>query len=139
MPGVAEIIAGPVSTLIGELIDRLFPNKDAQAKERAELMLQAQQIDLQLAQAQNAVNQAEATSTSIFVAGWRPFIGWTCGVAFAYKFVVQPFLIFLLIACDSKFDYHALPVLDWSDMGTVLMGILGLGGMRTVEKIKGAS
>jgi hypothetical protein len=136
---VAQIVAGPFATLITNIIDRLFPDKDAQAAQRAELLLQAQQIDLQLSQAQNAVNQAEAANPSVFVAGWRPFIGWVCGVAFAYKYVIQPFLIFMLIAGGSHFDATKLPVLDWSDMGTVLLGMLGLGTMRSVEKVKGAA
>lgn len=85
---------------------------------------------------QAAVNQAEASSGSIFVAGWRPFIGWVCGAAFAYKFVFQPFLIFILVACGSTFDVKQLPVLDWSEMSSVLLGMLGLAGMRSFEKMQ---
>ena len=85
---------------------------------------------------QAAINQQEAASSSLFIAGWRPFLGWTCGGAFAYKFVLQPFLVFILIACHSSFDVKLLPSLDWTEMSTVMFGMLGLGGMRTFEKIK---
>lgn len=86
---------------------------------------------------QTAINVEEAKSESIFVSGWRPFIGWVCGLAFAYKFIIQPFLIFGLVAYGSTFDYKQLPTLDWSELSMVLMGLLGLGGLRSIEKVKG--
>lgn len=86
---------------------------------------------------QAAINQQEASSNSLFVAGWRPFLGWTCGAAFAYKFVLQPLLVFLLIAFHSDFNVKLLPSLDWTEMSTVMFGMLGLGGMRTFEKFQG--
>lgn len=86
---------------------------------------------------QAAINQAEASSNSIFVAGWRPFLGWTCGAAFAYKFVMQPFLVFIIVACSVKFDVKLLPALDWAEMSTVMFGMLGLTGARTFEKMQG--
>lgn len=86
---------------------------------------------------QAAINQQEASSNSLFVAGWRPFLGWTCGAAFAYKFVLQPLLVFLLVAFHSDFNIKLLPSLDWAEMSTVMFGMLGLGGMRTFEKFQG--
>lgn len=86
---------------------------------------------------QSAINVEEAKNSSIFIAGWRPFIGWTCGAAFAYKFVLQPFLVFIIISCQIKFDIKLLPALDWAEMSTVLLGMLGLGGMRSFEKYNG--
>lgn len=136
--GIVSILADPISTLVTDLLDRIFPDKDKQAAQRAEFMLKAQELDAQLAQGQLAINQAEATNTNIFVSGWRPFIGWVCGGAFAYKFILQPLMIFLLLAFHSTFDPKIMPVLDWSEMSTVLLGLLGLGTMRSIEKIKGA-
>ena len=83
------------------------------------------------------INKAEAASASVFKGGWRPFIGWTCGFAFAYHFVMQPFLLF----CVAMFglDIPALPQFDMSSLMTVLMGMLGLGGLRTYEKKTGVS
>jgi Holin of 3TMs, for gene-transfer release len=85
--------------------------------------------------AQIEVNKQEAASPSLFVAGWRPWIGWTCGMAFAWAFVLQPLLTFALAAAGHKMD---LPTLDLSQMMPVLLGMLGLGAMRTYEKIQGA-
>ena len=85
--------------------------------------------------AQLEINKAEAASGSLFKGGWRPFVGWTCGIAFAYHFVLQPLLIFV-------FAYIGLetPDLPKFDVGTllpVLGGMLGIGGLRSYEKTKG--
>ena len=136
--GVLPLVIGPVADLLGNLIDKIFPDKNAQAAQRAELMLEAQKIDADLAKGQLAINQVEAASDNLFVAGWRPFIGWVCGVAFAYKFILQPLAVFVLLASGSTFDAKTLPVLDWAEMSTVLLGLLGLGTMRSIEKVKGA-
>lgn len=88
---------------------------------------------------QASINAVEAANSNIFVAGWRPFIGWVCGASFAYKFVVQPFLVFIIVACGVNFDVDSMPDLDWSEMSTVLLGMLGLGGLRTLEKVQGVS
>jgi hypothetical protein len=122
--------------IVGEVLDRFFPNKEE--KERAAREIEAKltehlaKIDL----AQLEVNKAEAKSRNIFVAGWRPFVGWTCGMALAYTYVIQPILIFGL----AHFGYWVdLPPLDMSTMMPVLLGMLGLGGLRSFEKYKGVS
>jgi hypothetical protein len=126
-----------------KLVDRLFP--DAKAADAAKLeLLKMQQTgdlaqmnaDLQLSLGQIEVNKVEAASTDIFTSGWRPFVGWTCGAAFAYKFVLAPFIVLGLTAAGHPIS---LPVLDFTEMSTILLGMLGLGGMRTVEKIKGVA
>ena len=133
----------PIATLlpsllpvVGDVLDRFFPNKEE--KERAEREIAAKltehlaKIDL----AQLEVNKAEAASRNIFVAGWRPFVGWTCGMALAYTYVVQPILVFGL----AHYGYWvALPPLDMSTMMPDLLGMLGLGGLRSFEKYKGVS
>lgn len=86
---------------------------------------------------QTAINAAEAANSSIFVAGWRPWIGWVCGAAFAYKFVLQPLLVFIIVACGVHFDIKLLPALDWYELYPVLLGMLGMGGLRTYEKMQG--
>ena len=87
------------------------------------------------AMAQVEVNKAEAGHRSIFVAGWRPFIGWTCGVALAYHFVIAPLITFG--AGWAGTPIPDLPTFDMDSLMTVLLGMLGLGGMRTFEKAKG--
>jgi|SRR6185369_10508881 len=117
---------------ISSLLDRLIPDPAERQKEMDNLAALAQQADA----AQLQVDQAEAQNPNLFVAGWRPFIGWICGVAFAYHYVAAPFTMFL-ISCYR--GICAEPVFDMGTLETVLMGMLGLGGLRTIEKIQGAS
>lgn len=123
---------GAASNLITDLIDRLFPDKVAQAKEREEYLLKAQELDTQLAQAQAAINQAEATNSSLFIAGWRPCVGWCCAAAFAYHLILQPLLTYSMAVFGHTFP---LPTFDSALLTTILMGMLGLGTLRTVEKM----
>ena len=118
-----------------DIVGRFLP-EDKEARAKAERAVKAQltahlaKIDI----AQLGINKQEAAHRSVFVAGWRPFIGWTCGVALAYTYVVQPILIFGL----GQAGYLvSLPTMDIGEMMPVLMGILGLGGLRTFEKFKG--
>ena len=87
----------------------------------------------ELIQIQTKINEIEARHRSVFVAGWRPFVGWTCGIALCYHFVLQPFLLFLVYSFGYQVD---LPVFDMSTLTTILLGLLGLGGMRSFEKVK---
>jgi len=86
--------------------------------------------------AQIAVNAEEAKSTNWFVAGWRPFVGWVCGVALAYVAVVEPLARFV---AATLFAYNgAFPIIDTTLTMQVLLGMLGLGAMRSVEKTRGS-
>lgn len=125
---------------ISELLDKLIPDPLAREKAKAELYKAEREIDLEelrLAisadQAQTTINQQEATHPDLFVSGWRPFIGWICGVAFAYHFILQPLLAFAIANAGGEVK---LPVFDMQELTTVLMGILGLGSLRTIEKIR---
>lgn len=84
---------------------------------------------------QAETNTEEAKSTNLFVSGWRPWIGWVCGAAFTWAFVIEPFTLFVLAA--SGHTVESLPKLDLSEMMPVLLGMLGLAGMRTWEKREG--
>jgi hypothetical protein len=84
----------------------------------------------ELIELQTKINEAEAKHRSIFVSGWRPSVGWVCSLAFAYHFVAFP--IIRTLYPDVEF-----PQLDTEPLFTVLMGMLGLGGLRTFEKLKG--
>ena len=86
-----------------------------------------------LIELQTKINEAEAMHRSVFVAGWRPFIGWVCGIALAYNFVLRDLIIFVM---GKDFD---APALQMDHLMTVLMGMLGLGAFRTYEKIKNVS
>jgi|TARA_R110000744_G_scaffold36954_1_gene84999 hypothetical protein len=122
--------------IVGDVLDRFFPNKEE--KERAQREIESKltehlaQIDL----AQLEVNKQEAAHRSLFIAGWRPFIGWTCGLALFYTYLIQPMATFVLAQTGELIQ---LPQVDLSMMMPVLLGMLGLGGLRSFEKYKGVS
>jgi len=124
---------------ISELLDRIIPDPAARDRAKAALensantdAIQRITLALQADQAQARINEIEAQSDSLFVSGWRPFIGWVCGVAFCYHFVLQPLLAFLIANSGREVQ---LPTFAMDELSTVLMGLLGLGGLRTLEKI----
>ena len=126
-----------------KLIDRFIPDPAAAAAAKLKLLALQQSGELKqladetgLNQAQARINQVEAGSSSLFVSGWRPAIGWTCAAAFAWSYALGP----LLSWGAGLAGYPvALPVLDLSGMMPVLMGMLGMGGMHTLENIKGVT
>ena len=120
--------------LVGDVLDRFFPDKEKaeQAKREIESQLTEHLVNIDLAQLE--VNKAEAKSRNVFIAGWRPFIGWTCGLALCWTYILQPVAQFVLAQTGHLID---LPGLDMSTMMPVLLGMLGLGGLRTWEKHKG--
>ncbi len=133
---------GAVAIFAGKLVDKIFPDPVAWDAAKLELLKMQQSgelaqlaADTDLAKGQLAINQVEASNENIFVSGWRPAIGWVCGTAFAYHFVLQPLLAFLMAAAGHPVT---LPVFQMGELSTVLMGMLGLGGLRTIEKVKGA-
>ena len=115
-----------------------FLPEDKEARAKAEREIEAQltthlaKIDL----AQLDINKTEAAHRSTFVAGWRPFIGWSCGVALCWSYVFMPITQFIMAQTGYLVE---LPAMDMSEMMPVLMGMLGLGGLRTFEKFKGVS
>lgn len=126
--------------LLGNLLDKFFPDPAAANDAKLKLMQMAQNgelaqldADTKLALGQLDVNKAEASSNSVWVAGWRPFIGWVCGAAFAFKFVLGPLAVVAMAMAGHPIT---LPEFDFTEMSTILLGMLGLGGLRTVEKIK---
>lgn len=127
MIGLISSLVGPVTGIL----DKFVEDKDAKAAMAHEIATLAHTA----AMAQVEVNKAEAQHRSIFVAGWRPFIGWVCGIALAYHFVLQPLIVFA--AAFLSYELPTLPQFDMGSLMTVLMGMLGLGGLRTFEKSKG--
>jgi hypothetical protein len=113
------------------LIERLIPDKNAQNQAKlAMLQMQAQGELAQLA-GQLDVNKAEASNPNWFVAGWRPAVGWTCAAGLASQFLVSPIATWLASLLGHPIAY---PSLDMGTLLTLLMGMLGLGGLRTYEK-----
>jgi hypothetical protein len=125
----------------GKLIDKLIPDPTAKAQAQLALLKMKQDGDLaqltsdtELAKAQTQVNLAEASSSSLFVAGGRPFILWVCGVALANDFIVRPFAVF--VASLNHVTGANWPSLDMASLMPLLLGMLGLGAMRTYEKVQ---
>lgn len=117
-----------------KLLDKVIPDKDAREKAQLELIKASQDQDFQLALAQIRVNEEEAKSDNIFKSGWRPSIGWTCSVAFILHFVAFPIINFVIVGLGYK---EVVISFDMTTLMTVLGGLLGIGGLRTYEKVKG--
>lgn len=126
-------LVGPIAGLL----DKFIPDAGEKARLAHEIATMAERQAHEIALAQIEVNKEEAKSDQLFKSGWRPFIGWTCGIAFAYHFVGQPILVFLLTVSGT--DVPKLPDFDMTSLITVLGGLLGLGTLRTFEKYKGVS
>jgi hypothetical protein len=133
-----------LTPLIGKVFDKVFPDPAAADAAKLKFMELQQQGDLaeldadvKLAAGQLDINKQEARHSSIFVAGWRPFVGWTCGMALAYHFILQPFIMFAIHVAGV--EVGEIPTLDMADLYTVLLGMLGLGGMRSYEKRNGVA
>ena len=127
-----------LNNLIGpatNLLDKFIEDKDQKAKLAHELATMADKMAHEQQLAQIAVNKEEAASGSIFKGGWRPFIGWVCGIAFFYHFICQPVIIFIVAIIGLQMP--SLPEFEMGTLLTVLGGMLGIGGLRTYEKQKG--
>lgn len=139
------MIPGLLDGLFGfgtAIIERVWPDPTEQAKAKLELMKLQQSGELAKIAGQLEINKVEAQHSSIFVAGWRPFVGWVCGAAFAYTFVLQPVLVFAAQVVSTYsgapvFDVALLPVLDWGILSSCLFGMLGIGAMRSYDKKNG--
>ena len=118
------------------LITRIFPDPAKADQAKLELLKLQQSGELASMTAQTDINKEEAKSSSIFVSGWRPFVGWVCGSAFALHYLIIPVANFVLVATGHK---EVILSFDMQTLLTLLMGLLGLGGYRTVEKVKGVA
>ena len=124
-------LIGPVA----DILDKFIEDKDQKARLSHEIATMAQRHAQEQVLAQLEVNKQEASHRNLWVAGWRPFVGWTCGVAMAWHFILLPVTLF--ITSFAGFEIPHLPAFDMDSLMTVLLGMLGLGGLRTFEKSKG--
>ena len=122
-------LIGPVSGLL----DKFIEDKDKTNAIAFQISTMAEKHAQELAKAQLEVNKTEAAHKSLFVSGWRPAVGWTCCIGLASQYILIPMANFTLALANSTIE---IPVLDMATMMPVLMGMLGLGAMRTVEKTK---
>jgi len=127
---LGKIFGGDTIKTVGNVIDDLHFS----GEEKEKLKLQMKEIDAKLKEKQLDINKIEAGHKSIFVAGWRPFLGWVSGCSIAYVYLLQPLLDMILQMFNIKVDWV---VLDLGQLMPLVLGILGLGGLRSFEKAKG--
>lgn len=125
-----------IAGLVAPLIDKLIPDTNERKKAQEQLERLEQSGELQTIMGQLAINLQEAKSENWFVSGWRPFVVWTCGGSLFWEFLAKPFLVFFAVAFDAMTSEQIalVPTLELSVMMPVLLGMLGLGGMRSFEK-----
>lgn len=127
----------PVITALdfgSKLINHFFPDEKEANEAKLKLIELQQSGELEVILQQLEVNKIEAVNTNLFVSGWRPALGWVCVLALFYKFIIYPVLCFILL----YFPAIELPVVqDSAEIYSLITGILGLGAMRSFEKLKG--
>ena len=129
------LLLGPIFDIGKTILDRFVPDPEKKAAAEMELVKMAADGDLKQIIAQLEINAKEAAHPSIFVAGWRPFFGWAGGVGFIYSVMLQPMLAWY----SSVRGWPSPPVLNIDLLWVVITGMLGIGGMRTFEKSRGAT
>jgi hypothetical protein len=129
-------IIGAVVDVVKTVIERTLPDPKMKAEALQKLEELQQSGDLSIIAGQNSINMAEAGNVNLFVSGWRPFVGWVCGSALAFQLVLGPLLVW-----GATIIGHPInpPVMQTELLTTLLVGMLGLGGMRTVEKLQGVA
>tara|TARA_B110000503_G_C7049641_1_gene371738 strand:- start:192 stop:590 length:399 start_codon:yes stop_codon:yes gene_type:complete len=127
-----ESLIGPIAALL----DKFIEDKDQKNVLAQQLATMSERHAQELAKGQIEVNKVEASSSSLFVSGWRPAVGWVCVLGMAGNFIIIPLANFVLALSDSNIT---IPLVDTATMMPVLMGMLGLGAMRSAEKIKKVS
>jgi hypothetical protein len=129
-----QALIGPVTGLL----DKFVEDKDQKNDLAHEIATLAEKQAHEAAMAQVQANTEQAKHPSLFVAGARPAIMWICAIAMAYHFIIQPFLVFGVLVAGVELPADP-PELDMGQLMPVLLGILGLGGMRSWEKVKGCA
>jgi hypothetical protein len=126
-----------VANLADSAVKRIWPDATELEKAKLNQLIQGMQNDFLLFSGQIDTNKLEAQNTAVFVSGWRPFVGWVCGTALAYAAVIEPIARFI---ATVVFGYLGVfPVLNTEITLQILLGLLGLAGMRTYEKYTGVA
>jgi hypothetical protein len=122
--------------IAGKIIDRVWPDRSEQDAAKLDILKTQIANEFQLQLGQIEVNKTEAANQNLFVAGWRPAIGWVCAIALGYQYLIRPLLAWSMAI--SGHPIPPMPSLD-SNLWELMFGLLGLGALRTVEKVKGVS
>jgi hypothetical protein len=136
---ISDLFAGGTEGVLKGVKDIVSTFKaDPLELAKLEAAINKAELDFQLglSQAQTKINEIEAASQDRFVSRWRPSIGWVCVFAYAYTFVLQPAISFGLVAAGVHYNANELPKLEMAELSMVLAGMLGLGAMRSFDKLK---
>lgn len=131
-----NLILPAVTPIVDKLVG-LIPNSNDRAKAKEEFELELQRAVTRASEMQVEVNKVEAAHKSVFVAGWRPFIGWICGLGIAWAFLIQPTVIWYVAAFHPEITN--IPKIDTDGLFALVLAMLGMGGLRTFEKTKKVS
>ena len=126
---LGKLFGGDTIKAVGNVIDDMHFS----GEEKEKLKLQMKEIDAKLKEKQLDINKAEASHRSVFVSGWRPFLGWVSGLSIGYVYLFQPILDMILQMFQVQVDWVQL---DLGQLMPLVLGMLGLGGMRSFEKVK---
>lgn len=143
---MSPLIVGGVVEAIGKVADDLFTSDEERLKaelEFSKIGLEAAKVDADLIKGQQEINKVEAAHASIFVAGWRPAIGWVGVAALLYQYIIYPFMTWLWVAMQARGWVDVAiknpPLLDIEALMVLMTGILGIASARTFEKVRGAT
>ena len=138
---LTALLAPLVGSIIDEVAD-LIPNSNDRAKAKEKAQSQMLEIVGEAMKGQLDINKQEAAHHSIFVAGWRPFIGWVCGFGIAWQFIITPLISWAMLfymAAHPEAVIPAAPELDMTELFGLVFAMLGMGGLRTYEKLNGVA
>lgn len=130
---MAPIAVGALLEIGSKVLDRLFPDPEQANAAKLELLKLEQSGELAVMTGQMEINKVEAASTSLFASGWRPFVGWVCGVGCAWNWIGLPVAKFALLVMGNPIEMEQA---DLSEMLPLLIGLLGLGTLRSYERVK---
>jgi hypothetical protein len=131
-----NIVAAPLMTVVSKVLD-FIPNPQERKRVQDELEREMSEIVNTSIEGQLETNKIEAAASTIFVAGWRPFIGWICGMSILWTYLAQPVLTWTLAKCGV--DVSSFPAPQVDNLFELVVAMLGLGTLRTFEKVKGVS
>lgn len=130
-----ELLKPLLSPILGKVLDKI-PDTNKREEARQQLARELMQAVSQADSQQVEINKLEAQNPKLFVSGWRPYIGWICGTAIAWVFLLQPVLVWILAICEPTLK---LPQIQTESLLELVFAMLGLSGLRSYEKMKGVA
>ena len=121
-----------ITSLVNTVVDKYFPDANIEAQSKADSLKVELTKELEYTLGQIEINKTEASSASLFVSGWRPAVGWTGALGYAYEFLIRPIVNGVAVAFGAP---PVFPGIEVEALSTLLFGLLGLGTLRTVEKV----